>query len=600
MEDLVSRNTQTEHCVWTGSPLIEPVPDFNNFISQNTVNECGTDISANDPDSTYPSFSLWPGNSSTSYHDVLTFPEPHDAASRYLFSDGFASSIQPQPSFESEYRERRGAHQVCQVLLEEFAGLDWARSTLPTNAPETESRPGQTLSAPAWCAGLSVPVDWALVAESTQNAQQTLNDTTGLEYHPCFKTDPLPWMSSKQTLFAEVARFFTESFERYPVIHLDTVLRKLDDEVHLKDVEFRTLVLSIIMMNRARQFRAEHLNSGLEREQLKSLASTIEMIRRTNEMNYDFSEKPSLDTVVVSSFLFMAYIALRQHNRAFTYLTEAIGLLDMIETLPDSVEVARMLRLEHILFVTESATIFIFGWRRRRLARYPSTLGRQGHEAMKLTLSPSLPLSRMHSWNGFFPVDFAELDRRALKLLLSMTRLFTASGLAEAEIIYDDDGNLIRATTSCGGDAIDDVNVSTSGCDGYGCISTQSADVILTQQWRLAFHWHKAIQRGYQPQCFAGLDEKIQKLSSATIRLSRAVSPQQFRIIGLGKILALTDSIVSITMAVGASITTRVGVVGELMRLVADADYERNFSAQLSSLELYVRNIPRSLHQDPF
>lgn len=568
-------------------------PIRNNSTSQGTLNEPQIDNFTNSSGFNCPSFSLWSENCPTFCQGQSAVPGTQYSATSCLGWDSSHILLQP-PSWDDSGRQEQWRVGDESDIPQERALPDtsWSHNTFWTSASEAgyESLTPM-LPDSAWNMGLAASSEWKLAQVLTQTAEMTPGNPTGMDQDPWSGIHQSLSMPSKDTLLTEVARFFSESYERYPVIHPPTVLRKLDEGVHLKDVEFRTLVLSMAMMNYARQFRAEGWSSSCAKERLRTLASVIEALRMKNEAVCHFSVKPSLDTVVVSTFLFMAYIALRQHNRAFTYLTEAIGLLDMVTDLPDAVEVARMLRLEHLLFVTESATVLVFGWRRRRLARIPSVSDFQSCLAMRWACITAPSISQTLPWEDWCDMDFPDLDRRALKLLLSMSRLFTSLEWCEASNngVGKSDRGVMRkmaADTEVGVD-VDDT------CVELGSTSTQLADLRLTQYWRRAVHWRQSAHCGQPPAYFARMDEDIQRLSSATVRLGRRLGCEQLRVIGLGKILALTDEIVSSSTVAGRPSATLIRVIGNLMYLVAEADYERNYAAQLGSIDVAARNIPR-------
>jgi hypothetical protein len=381
----------------------------------------------------------------------------------------------------------------------------------------------------------------------------------------CSSPPILDFPFSKQGLIDQIALFFDESYQSYPIIHPDSTVQKADQGLYLSDPEFRTLLLSLAMMNESRKFRGcPELGSG----NLDFLSGMIETLRTGS--SYHFSEPNSLDTVVVSFFLFVAYVARNKYTRAFTYLTEAIGLLDLIDCPSDPIETIRYRRLEHILFITESATMSIFGWRRRRLARRP-LIPTDGANALLLHQSDADQLA----WpQGLDRYDIARLDSLALGLLLSMTRVYIASDHVEvANVVVE---NLMAHA--------DMQN-----------ISTQTADLVITRLWKLACHWREAVvARGSLLLFHGNLGFNLRELGTTAISWSRAIPPYQLRNVGLRKIVALADELFHITTTIG-QLSGHTDMLGSLMQLVADLDYERRFASELSAFDWCVKNVPRPI-----
>lgn len=363
----------------------------------------------------------------------------------------------------------------------------------------------------------------------------------------------------------QLAPFFQDSFQSYPIIHLDSMLWKIRQGVFLCDTEFRTLVLSLALMNETRKFRG---SPELGSTRLDLLSRTIEGLR--TGLDYHFSEPNSLDTVIVSLFLFVAYVARGRHTRAFVYLTEAIGLLDLVDLPPDAVEAARYRRLEHVLYIAESATASVFGWKRRKLARRPQT-PRDGSHALALRHDGYAGGPDEQEWPpGLDPGDVALRDARALELLLAMTRVYTASNVIEVPNLAV--GNLVVPT------------------------DTQTADLAITRLWKLASHWREAVVTapGSFPVLDGNLDFTLRELGATAVCWSRAIPPSQLRNVGLRKIVALADELIHIATTTG-HLAGHIDMIGALMQLVAERDYDGRFVSELSAFDSCVRSVPAAL-----
>ncbi|KAJ5623905.1 hypothetical protein N7510_000214 [Penicillium lagena] len=273
---------------------------------------------------------------------------------------------------------------------------------------------------------------------------------------------------SRQEIIAELALFFTVSYQRNPVIHLETLLRKVDSGEHLSDSSFRILLLSISLLNEAGQFR-QCPARGMTR--LEVLSQSIEQLRVTN---CHFADCPSLDAVFASLVLFIAYSVRDKHNRAFLYLTEAIGLMDLIGYSSDPIEMERFHRMERLIFVTEAASNSIYGADRRRIARQPPNLtiaepSDIWHIPETRLKEIPLPLSTL---------DLNTLDRQAIHLLNAMARLYSALNINEITDVAFRDNSMA---------------VMVEGNERKPSCFIQVADVAITRQWQLASHWWRAL-----------------------------------------------------------------------------------------------------------
>lgn len=387
---------------------------------------------------------------------------------------------------------------------------------------------------------------------------------------------------SKAKLVSEVSLFFRQGYVVYPILHYATVMREIDQEKHLYNPEFRSVVLSIVMLNEACKVR---LSPQHDQGAIKSLARTVENLR-TNSVDYHFADNPSLDALVVSLFLFIAYNVMDKHSRAFCYLTEAIGLFDLLGEFSDPVNIVRQKRLRYVLYITESATVSIYGSQRKRM----------------ISDCPSIPpdLSSLLSWHGqeteeqhsitggIVDADMANIDKHAVDLLIRMTRLHLAITVSEVAKITVDNKLMTSMTRpqEC------DTGPANSYCD------TQIADVAITRQWKLAGLWWNDISRQPALSFSDGLVNKtIEMLAMTALTWGRTLKPGHLRIVGLGKVVQLADSICNISSKLG-SVSSCTATIRHLIQTVAETDYDRYFAPQLSITEIRIGDIPRSLMFD--
>jgi hypothetical protein len=384
---------------------------------------------------------------------------------------------------------------------------------------------------------------------------------------------------SKPKLVSEVSLFFRQGYVVYPVLHYATMMSEINQGKHLCHPEFRSVVLSIAMFNEACKVR---LSPQHDQSSMKSLARMVENIR-SNSDHYHFADNPSLDAVVVSLFLFIAYNVMDKHSRAFCYLTETIGLFDLLGEFSDSVNIVRQKRLRYVLYITESATVSIYGSQRKRM----------------ISDCPSIPpdLGNLLSWNGqeteeqdsigggIADADMVNIDKHAVDLLIRMTRLHLATTVSDVAKITVDD-KLMTSITS-------PQECNTSPLNSY--CDTQIADVAITRQWKLAGLWWDDISR--QPTLKLSdvlVNNTIDMLATTALTWGRTLKPGHLRIVGLGKVVQLADSICNISSKLG-SVSTCTATIRHLIQTVAETDYDRYFAPQLSITEIRIGDIPRSL-----
>jgi hypothetical protein len=400
----------------------------------------------------------------------------------------------------------------------------------------------------------------------TENYISTQVDLNQLSSTESIRELTLSW----QEIMAELALFFTRSYQRNPVIHLETLLHKVNSGEYWSDSSFRTLLLSISLLNEAGLFRH---SPGRGMTRLECLSQSIERLRVTD---CHFADCPSLDAVFVSLVLFIAYSVRDKHNRAFLYLTEAIGLMDLIGHSSDPIETERFHRMELLIFVTEAASNSIYGANRRRIARQPPNLA---------ITEPSdiwhIPDTRLEEFPLPFSVlDVNTLDKQAIHLLNAMARLYSALNINEiTDVAFRDDS----------------IAVMVEGNERKPSCSIQTADVAITRQWQLASHWWRALSNNpCPPQAKASAGYTLQIMGMTAIQQSKFLDPGYCRIMGHGKLAALADVMLNISSTLGI-VPSCSSLIRDLIGLVSEADYERHFAPNLSLIEICITEVPRSI-----
>ncbi|KAH8802766.1 hypothetical protein F5884DRAFT_756078 [Xylogone sp. PMI_703] len=420
---------------------------------------------------------------------------------------------------------------------------------------------------------LAPNLDYDIAASTVFNTNSTSGIITSNEhqiqlYSGCYDNGPLP----KEKLVDAVTLFLDRSYVAYPVVQPHDIMSRLERDEYLSNWEFHCLLLSIAVLNEAYKVRQSPQH---DQSTMNFLLNSVEILR-ADSTHPHFSESPSLDAVIVSLFLFIAYNVSSRHNRAFCYLTEAIGLFDLIPELSDPVEAIRQQRLECVLYITESATVSIYGSGRKRLiSRQPSAL-------------PSSAESLL--WDHLYLdiddiVQMGSLDRQAVDLLLLMTHLHLAKDVSEVAKITVDD-KLLHSVSRA---------FNSSATSQNPRCATQTADVAITRQWKLAeLWWNDISRRSVLASPEGAINGTLEMIAMTTLTWSKTLQPGYLRIVGLGKLVALTDLVLNISARLG-SMKSCTHLIRNLIQTVSETDYEKYFAPQLSITEICIGDIPRPL-----
>jgi hypothetical protein len=337
---------------------------------------------------------------------------------------------------------------------------------------------------------------------------------------------------------AGIQQFFEKSWVVFPVLSYDSLCRRLSLETSWdSDAPLRTLLLSILVANLSCEFRIASQNGP-------SLLAAVRDVERSR-LDYDFAEPPSLDDVVVSLFLFVAYNVLEKHTRAYLYLDEAFSLLGAAGATSD-LERRRKRLIEQVLFNTETASVAIY-----------TLLGRQRRSQRPKELLRSIPTSS--SQDG----QITEYDRLALQLLTRLTEIHAADDTAALEDDLSGSQDL-RALWS----------VSLQQRQYW---RIQAADVSVSHQWRLSTKLANKLKSRALTQKTATAKAEI--LGVAAMAWICSLKDGELRIVGLGKIFGILQAIRYIAGNNGCDDVTN-GLVGALMR----EDHEKNFAAGVANI----------------
>ncbi|KAH0844851.1 hypothetical protein FOPE_09208 [Fonsecaea pedrosoi] len=389
-------------------------------------------------------------------------------------------------------------------------------------------------------------------------SQTSDSGTIAVNDDPCMIQDvllPEDELSRGDDIWNAIDEFFDTLYVVFPILSYASLASRLIIEPAWRAIpEFRTLLLSIRAVNAAGQFRMAPSDTA----HLSELITQVEKSR----LEYDFADPPTLDSVVVSLFLFTGNNVLEKHNRAFLYLDEALSLLEVVGV-ADEEERHRKAQIEQVLFNTEAATMAIYANQgRRRRARRPREV-------------VDLPLRASHTLGAL-----DESDRVALHLLRRLTEIHLAEN-AEAFDEIDIDSEADMATL-------------------FGAVfkrhrysRIQAADVVVTRQWQLSTKLVANLKMGI------GISPRLQKsveaLGLAAMSWICLLGEGELRIVGLGKLSSLAQNI-----RVLAGRSQCQYILGGLAGAVIKEDHEKIFAPQLAEVVMpLISTVPASLNTRP-
>lgn len=383
---------------------------------------------------------------------------------------------------------------------------------------------------------------------------------------------------SQEIIMSEIATTFTQIYLRYPLWHLGNLLVKVYNKEYLTNIDCRLELLCIMLLNEISEFRKSPLR-GTAR--LNRLMDMVDLTRPRSHGGH-FAADPSLEGIVSSLILFMAHSVCDQHNVAFYYLTEAIGLLRLVsldQLAP--IEVARYRRLESLLFITESASLLVYGKakKEKKMIYCPDNVSN-----LETSMSwhsyglDSLELPEQLSHLG----NIAALDTQAVQMLCTMVQLYNATTTAEITNV-----SMLNSALS----SIIEHGVSLK-------VSVQEVDVDITRQWLLCLRWQEVMASEAVPlstrRSKSGAEYVLQIVGLKTLYRSRDLSPGDLRIVGHGKLAGVVTAMFSVASDLGI-LARCSSVIGDLIRTVFETDYERCFSDKLSFIQTCIQEVPRQI-----
>ncbi|KIW18442.1 hypothetical protein PV08_02730 [Exophiala spinifera] len=400
---------------------------------------------------------------------------------------------------------------------------------------------------------------------SSSTSQMPLGDDYnigGIAWDPASKPDVydglLPEMMSPspitldsnedEEVLRDIQQFFDKAWFIFPLLSYESIRSQLNTRPASKaNPQFRCLLLTIRLANAT----VEHRMTSAHSATLLGLIRRIEICRH----DYDFAEPPTLDDVVTSTVLFVAYNIMEKHVRAFLFLDEAISLLEEVNPVGEA-EFLRKQLIQQVLYNTEAASVAIYAHGRR---------GRRMKKPVKLI--DKLPTSS--STDG----SVTQFDRLAFQLLNKLSQIHLAN---DAEELQTTNTNHLEGDLK----TLFDVSLQQ-----HQFCRIQAADVAVTHQWQLSQKAVLGRARGL-PVSRPSLQE-VEDLGLTAMAWVCSLKEGELRIVGLGKLAGLARAIHTIA-GNNCCDYAIAGLVGAVMK----EDHDHQFTSELAEVIMPRLSVP--------
>ncbi|KAK9375782.1 uncharacterized protein V1513DRAFT_441962 [Lipomyces chichibuensis] len=351
-----------------------------------------------------------------------------------------------------------------------------------------------------------------------------------------------PALATDEEINSLIKAYFSRIGKFLPVINEATFLARLHAQEHTSNIHFGALVLTMcactLLQPVMKQDSSESNDNRVYKERMQTAQSMMSAAVSMRDSDGAFAENPSLDSVLMSFFLFSCFFNCQMHHAAWFRLQEAVTLAEIMglqgkrdgwkENLTDE-EREQRTRVYWVLAVTERAYA---------LQRH--------HSLIRTSPSTSKPASVLAP-NLFFSLSATGLDR--------MVELYK---VVDADLIDCWNGRCATVDGTCTKlsaeraasmhklvtDAYDRDAINPGGT----LDETQHADLAISQQWLHNRLWQLCLSHGVlivDPTTSA--DEHELSLTYAcdiarnTIRICRSLSMESMEVHGIGIMEKLYD-----------------------------------------------------------
>jgi hypothetical protein len=184
----------------------------------------------------------------------------------------------------------------------------------------------------------------------------------GVTSPPCSPTlAPTPGLLTQDVMKECIEFFFAHMYPTLPILHRETLERQaMYAEQDVDNYCLLTSLCAFMMIQPGMAIPGDPL--GLDSLSGSNLVCGNLLVEETLRVrkSYDYLEKPTLNSLVTSFFLFGCHFGLEFQNKAWFHLREATTLLHMLSMQKEesylqfnAIESSRRRRLYWLLFVTE-------------------------------------------------------------------------------------------------------------------------------------------------------------------------------------------------------------------------------------------------------
>ncbi|KAK9369145.1 hypothetical protein V1509DRAFT_621278 [Lipomyces kononenkoae] len=379
-----------------------------------------------------------------------------------------------------------------------------------------------------------------VVSYPSQSLESISADLALLQPSP--STVTWPTLATDEEINSLINAYFSRIEKFLPLINKSTFLSRLHANEHTRNIHFGSLVLTMcaftLLQPVMKQDDSETNETRVFKERMQTAQSMISAAVSMRDSDATFAENPTLDSVLMSFFLFSCFFNCQMHHAAWFRLQEAVTLAEIMglqgkrdgwkEVLSDDEREQRM-RVYWVLAVTERAYAL------------------QRHHSLIRTSASTGKATSVLAQNLFFSLSAAGLD--------TMVELYK---VVDAELIDCWNGRCATADGRCTKMSAERaINMHKMVANAYnhdmldpGCPlnETQRADLAISQQWLHNRLWQLCLSHGVlNVDSATATDHRELSLTYAcdiaqkTIEICRSLAMESMEVHGIGIMEKLYD-----------------------------------------------------------
>ncbi|KAK9239890.1 hypothetical protein V1525DRAFT_397047 [Lipomyces kononenkoae] len=465
-------------------------------------------------------------------------------------------------SYDKPRRKKGPAGKRIGLLRSERTGQPWQQQLTVVASPDEPSPPTDYLALPYFPSDPRTPLS-LICPTPSEDPAFNLSSFSVSSYLPAvsyptpsprsISTDLVllqqsastfawPAIVTDEEINSLINAYFSRTEKFLPVVHKSTFLSRLQAHEHTRNIHFGSLVLTMcaftLLQPIMQHDEAESNEKRVFKERMQTAQSMISAAVSMRDSDATFAENPTLDSVLMSFFLFSCFFNCQMHHAAWFRLQEAVTLAEIMglqgkregwkEVISDH-EREQRLRVYWVLAVTERAYAL---QRHHSLIRTTASTGKAGS-----ILAPNL----------FFNLSAAGLDK--------MVELYK---VVDAELIDCWNGRCATANGPCtkmSAERALSMHKMVANAYDHDTFNpdcpldeTQRADLAISQQWLHNRLWQLCLSHGVlNVDSTTATDHRELSLTYAcdiaqrTIGICRSLSMESMEVHGIGIMEKLYD-----------------------------------------------------------